>query len=73
MGWVGRGHSEGGLTAPSKNSKTHFLRDIDKSFQEVTPIGIEPHHFYFENISTNTVARGVQSFGQNRPWWASCL
>ena len=54
-----------------KISKRHFLRDIEKSFQEVTPIGLEPHHFFsFENISTNMVARGVQSFGQRGPWLA---
>ena len=25
----------------------HFLRDILKSFQEVTPMGPEPHQFFF--------------------------
>ena len=30
-----------------KISKRHFLRDIEKSFQEVTPMGLEPHHFFF--------------------------
>ena len=30
-----------------KNQKRHFFRDIEKSFQEVTPIGPEPHHFFF--------------------------
>ena len=30
-----------------KISKCHFLGDIEKSFQEVTPIGPEPHHFFF--------------------------
>ena len=29
-----------------KISKRHFLRDIEKSFQEVTPIGPESHHFF---------------------------
>ena len=54
-----------------KISKRHFLRDIEISFQEVTPIGSEPHHFFpFQNISTNIVARGIQSFGQNGPWLA---
>ena len=52
-----------------KISKCHFLRDIEKSFQEVTPMGPEPHHFFsFWNISTNMVAWGIQSFGQNGPW-----
>ena len=47
-----------------KISKCHFLRDIEKSFQEVTPMGPEPHHFFsFSNISTNMVARGIGSFG----------
>ena len=60
--------------AQQKNSKRHFLEDISKSFQEVTPMGPEPHHFFsFSNISTNMVARGIQSFGQNGPWQAGCL
>ena len=29
-----------------KNEKRHFFRDIEKSFQEVTPIGQEPHQFF---------------------------
>ena len=29
-----------------KNQKRHFFRDIEKSFQEVTPIGPEPHQFF---------------------------
>ena len=29
-----------------KISKHHFSRDIEKSFQEVTLIGPEPHHFF---------------------------
>ena len=43
---VDRGHREGGPTACSKNFKTPFLRDIEKSFQQVTPMGPEPNHFY---------------------------
>ena len=51
-----------------KNPKRQFFRDIGKSFHEVTQIGLEPHQiFSFWNISTNTVARGVQSFGRNGP------
>ena len=30
-----------------KISKCHFLRDIEESFQKATPIGPEPHHFFF--------------------------
>ena len=57
-----------------KISKRHFFRDIQNSFHEVTHIGLEPHQiFSFWNISTNMVARGVQSFGRNGPWWAGCL
>ena len=57
---IEHGHREGGPTACSKNFKTPFLRDIEKSFQEVTPMGPEPHHFFsFWNISTNMVARGI--------------
>ena len=41
-----RGHREGGPTGFSKKSKTPFFRDIEKSFQEVTPIGPEPHQFF---------------------------
>ena len=48
--------------------KHHFLRDIENSFHEVTHKGQESHQFFsFQNISTNTLARGVQSFGQNGP------
>ena len=57
--------------ARQKNSKRHFLEDISKSFQEVTPMGPEPHQFFsFSNISANMVARGIQSFGQNGLWQA---
>ena len=48
-----------------KNQKSYIFRDIKKSFQEVIPIGPEPHQFFsFQNISTNTVARGVQNLGK---------
>ena len=48
------------LLLVQKISKHHFLRDIEKSLQEVTPMGPEPHQFFsFSNISTNTVARGI--------------
>ena len=54
--------------ARRKNSKRHFFKDISKSFQEVTPMGPEPHQFFsFSNILTNMVARGIQSFGRNGP------
>ena len=57
--------------ARQKNQKRHFLKDISKSFQEVTPMGPEPHQFFsFSNISTNMVARGIQSFGRNGSWLA---
>ena len=39
---VTRGRREGGPTAHSKNFKTPFLKDIEKSFQEVTQMGPEP-------------------------------
>ena len=42
-----RGHRKGGPTARSKNFKTPFLRDIQKSFQEITPMGPEPYQFFF--------------------------
>ena len=34
-----------------KDQKRHFFRDIEKSFQEVTPIGPEPHQFFLFEIS----------------------
>ena len=34
-----------------KISKRNFLEDIEKSFQEVTPMGPEPHHFFLFEIS----------------------
>ena len=55
-------------------SKRQFLRDIKNSFHQVTHTGLEPHQFFsFWNISTNTVARDVQSFGQNGPLLAGWL
>ena len=33
--------------ALQKKSKTPFFRDIEKPFQEVTPIGPEHHQFFF--------------------------
>ena len=34
-----------------KISKHHFLRDIEKSFQEVTLMDPEPQHFFlFKNV-----------------------
>ena len=32
--------------ARQKNQKRHFLRDIEKSFEEVALIGPEPHQFF---------------------------
>ena len=34
-----------------KISKRNFLRDIEKFFQEVTPMGPEAHHFFLFEIS----------------------
>ena len=56
--------------AQQKNLKCHFLKDIVKSFHEDAHIGLEPHQIFFFNISTNTVARDIQSFGQKGPWLA---
>ena len=48
-----------------KISKCHFFKDIANSFHEVTHLSLEPHHFFsFQNISTNTIARDVQSFSR---------
>ena len=44
-GSINRGHRDGGPTA-LKISKRHFLRDIQKSFQEITPMGPEPRNFF---------------------------
>ena len=47
-----------------KISKRHFFQDIQRSFNGVADIVLEPHQKnFFENISTNMVARGVGSFG----------
>ena len=47
-----------------KISKRHFFQDIQNPFHGVADIGLEPHQkIFFENISTNMVARGVGSFG----------
>ena len=47
-----------------KISKPHFSKGIQNSFNGVADIVLEPHQkFFFENISTNMVARGVGSFG----------
>ena len=43
---ISRGYREGGLTARSKKFKTPFLRDIEKFCQELTAIGLKPHHFF---------------------------
>ena len=41
-----------------------FFQDIKKSFHGVTQMGPKPHqNFFWKNISTNMVARGVRSFG----------
>ena len=60
--------------ARRKISKRHFFKDISNSFHGVTRYGLKPLQFFsFENISTNTVARGIQNFGRNGPWRAGCL
>ena len=47
-----------------KISKRHFFKDIQNSFNGVADIGLEPHQkIFFENVSTNMVARGIGSFG----------
>ena len=47
-----------------KISKRHFFQDIRNSFHGVADIGLKPHQkIFFENISTNVVARGISSFG----------
>ena len=47
-----------------KISKRHFFQDIKKSFHGVTQMGPKPHQiFFWKNISTNMVARGIRSFG----------
>ena len=54
--------------ARQKNEKRHFFKDIENSLHQVTHIGPEPHQFFsFWNISTNVIARGIQSFGRNGP------
>ena len=49
--------------AVRKISKRHFFQDIKNSFHGVTQIGLKPHQNFLKIFfSTNTVARGVQSF-----------
>ena len=48
---VSRGHREDGPTGFRNISKRNFLRDIEKSSQEVTPKGPEPHLFFLFKIS----------------------
>ena len=43
-----------------KNQKRHFFRDIEKSFQEVSPIGPEPHQFFLFEISQQI--RSLEAF-----------
>ena len=44
--------------------KCHFFQAIQNSFHGVADIVLEPHQKnFFENISTNMVARGIRSFG----------
>ena len=51
-----------------KFSKRRFLKDILISFQWITQMGLETLKFFsFQNISTNTVARGVQILGRYGP------
>ena len=44
------GHLEGGRLGSPKNCKTPFFGDIEKSFHEVTHIGLEPHQFFLFKI-----------------------
>ena len=58
-------------------SKWHFLRDIGKSFQEVTPIGPEPHHFFFlfqisrPKFWKSLASLFVEIFEKEKKWWGS--
>ena len=57
-----------------KIAKHHFFQDIQISFHWVSGIGLKStQYFSCSKISTNTVARGIQNFGQNGPWRAGCL
>ena len=60
--------------ARSKISKRHFLKYSENFFHKVTHIGLEPHQiFSLWTIPTNTVTRGIQSFGWNGLWLAGWL
>ena len=51
-----------------QNFQNTILKDISIYFHRVTKNGLKPLQFFsFKNISTNMVARGIQSFGQK---WA---
>ena len=70
-----RGHCKlDGQQASPKITKCHFLEDNQVSFWWVTGIDLKTTQFFsFQKISTNTVARGVSSFGRNGPWLAGWL
>ena len=72
---VRRGHRKlDGQQASPKITKHHFFQDNQVSFSWVTGIGLKGTQFFsFQKISTNTVARGVPSFGRNGPWLAGRL
>ena len=53
-----------GRLVPKISKRHFFFRDIQNSLHGVADIGLEPHQkIFFENISTNMVARGIGSFG----------
>ena len=69
-----RGHCEGGPTARSKKFITPFFKIYWKILSRGYSNGSRTSPFFsFWNISTNMVARGIQSFGQNGPWLAGWL
>ena len=70
ISYTNRGRCEDGRLGSAKKLKMPFLRDISKSFQEVTPMGPEPHHFFLFEISQQIWLISIQSLGQNRPWLA---
>ena len=68
---ISRGHLEGGPTARSKNFKTPFFKRYWKILSRgYSNLSRTSPFFSFWNISTNMVARGIQSFGQNGLWLA---
>ena len=65
------GRREGGHLGSAKKFKMPFFKIYFKILSRGYSNGSRTSPFFsFSNISTNMVARGIQSFGRNGPWLA---